>query len=128
MTNDRGGLSASLLRGASAKVYLASMSQAELDELAARYGPEERDRLALRRGEIPAVRERGFATSRGELLAGGAAIAAPIYNAAGEVFASMTVSGPVQRITPSFMAKIAPLLREGTLAISAQLGYIPDSG
>ena len=54
---------------------------------------------------------------------GAASVAAPIWNGGGEMAASLSIAGPVHRVSPAFVAEIAPVLREVAQTISRQLGY-----
>ncbi|SRR5712692_4447717 len=117
------GDTAPLLRGASSKLFLAAMSDEELDALASRCQPNQAKLLAQVRQELPQVRQQEFATSFEEWIPGAAAVACPLYNAAGEMFATLNLSGPVQRVTPAFVAETALELQSVTRSISARLGH-----
>jgi DNA-binding IclR family transcriptional regulator len=77
------GVPAPLYAGAASKVLLAGMNDDEIDayldrtDLAAFQDSTITDRALLWR-EVRSIRKRGFAESKGELFAGGGALAAPI--------------------------------------------------
>jgi DNA-binding IclR family transcriptional regulator len=114
---------APLLRSASSKLFLAALSEAERAALLARLAPDDAALWERLRAELPRIREQGYATSCGERIPGAASVAAPIWGASGELVASLSIAGPVQRVTPAFIAEIAPVLRSVALEISRQLGY-----
>jgi DNA-binding IclR family transcriptional regulator len=48
---------------------------------------------------LPNVRRRGWAASVGERESGVASVSAPVFDAAGQVVAAVSVSGPIDRLT-----------------------------
>jgi DNA-binding IclR family transcriptional regulator len=76
--------------------------------------PTKRELLA----DLEAVRNRGYAQSKGESEDGVASIAVPIFNEAGELRATMSIAAPALRVTPERIKTWLPLLR----AASAELG------
>jgi DNA-binding IclR family transcriptional regulator len=84
---------------------------------------------ALSRRELEAdlaeTVRRGWAMTWEELEAGLAAVAAPIRARDGTVVASVSVSGPTNRITKSDIPRLGEQLAGQTLVISRQLGYRP---
>jgi DNA-binding IclR family transcriptional regulator len=75
------------------------------------------------RKELAQVRRQGYAVDNTEHQADVRCIAAPIRNHAGEVIASLSVSGPATRITKDRIAPLATRVREVALKLSARLGY-----
>lgn len=110
------------------KVLLAYLSPGRLDrtldgwELSARtpHTITDMDRL---RQELEMVRRRGWAENVNEVEMGVASVAAPIRNGLGEVVASVSVAGPVQRLTGDSLKRFARPTVEAGLAISRRLGY-----
>jgi DNA-binding IclR family transcriptional regulator len=114
---------APLLRSSSSKLYLAALAPDELAALLRRLEPDDADVRARLEAELPLIRAQGYAASYQERIVGAASVAAPIWNGAGEMAASLSIAGPVHRVTPAFVAEIAPVLREIAQNISRQLGY-----
>jgi len=83
------------------------------------------DPQALAR-EIEGVRERGYAEAAGEREPGLTAIAAPIRSSRGELEAIVALQGPSSRFDAAAVEGALPLLIEGALAISRELGWRPD--
>lgn len=93
--------------GSSSKAILSALPDAEL----ARYlecTPYDGDRAALA-AEIAAIRQRGYALSRGERQPGAASVAAAISRN-GTVFGSMSVCGPDDRFDAALMEEYGQLL------------------
>jgi IclR family KDG regulon transcriptional repressor len=113
-----------LTRGATAQVLRAFGAPAGTAE--AEGPPALADRRAraagLPRG-LAAVRAAGYAVSLEEREPGVSAIAAPIFDAHGRVWAALVVSGPAQRFGPARMRAVATPLRAAALAISRDQGY-----
>ncbi|PPS79461.1 Transcriptional regulator KdgR [Streptomyces sp. MH60] len=72
---------------------------------------------AVLRGELETVTGQGYAITQEELEIGLAAVAAPVRSHDGKVIASISVSGPVYRLTPDRL----PDLAERTLAAGVEL-------
>ncbi len=77
---------------------------------------------ALRK-ELVAIRKRGYAIDNAEHELWVRCAAAPIRNSSGNVFASVSVTGPADRMTDSRIDSLAPLLVQTADAISRQIGY-----
>ncbi|MFW5743994.1 MAG: IclR family transcriptional regulator [Spirochaetota bacterium] len=73
--------------------------------------------------ELSVVRDQGYATDDEECEVGVRCIAAPVRDYSGAVIAAISTSGPVGRMTPDRMKKIAPRMTRAAAEISRQLGY-----
>ncbi|MEK7701993.1 MAG: IclR family transcriptional regulator [candidate division NC10 bacterium] len=105
-----------LHQGASGKVILAFLSDAERDSLL----PEG---VARRRGlpaEITRIRQQGYAYSENELADGAWGIAVPILDraGAGDCVASLAVAGPLARFERSRVRQYMRLLRAAAGALA----------
>jgi DNA-binding IclR family transcriptional regulator len=78
------------------------------------------------RAELDAVRERGYATDDSEHQLWTGCVAAPIRNASGHVFASISVTGSADRMTQARIAQLAPVVVQTADTIARQLGYEPQ--
>lgn len=76
--------------------------------------------------ELAAIRERGFAVSKNELIDGAVAVSAPFFNGAGEVAGSLGVFGPSVRLPDAQIARFGRLLVRETRALSQRLGRTTD--
>jgi DNA-binding IclR family transcriptional regulator len=131
VTSSRFGLgtSAPLTLGASGKVMLAYMDRKArekfLKEAASngskKPGPQEKKRLET---ELEQCRKRGVAVTRGERDSNTTSIAAPILGPAGEVLGVISVNGPSDRLAPSRVKEIAPLLLDKLARLTAQLDQV----
>ena len=75
------------------------------------------------RSDLAKVREQGYAIAREELELGFVAIAAPILNAYGRVFAAVSVGGPSSRFSKEKNIEIADSVVEIAKTISGEMGY-----
>lgn len=75
--------------------------------------------------EIQRIRELGYAVDDMEHEEHLRCVGAPIRNARGEVFASLSLSGPAERNTHERIASIAPAVMRAGAEISRRLGYRP---
>jgi len=82
------------------------------------------DLLRLRK-ELEEVRTRGYAIDNEEAVAGVRAVAAPVFNGAGEVTAAISVSGPTSRILPEHVPVIASHVANSADSVTASLGGDP---
>jgi DNA-binding IclR family transcriptional regulator len=73
--------------------------------------------------ELKLIREQGYAVDNMEHEDHLRCIGAPIYNSRGEVFASISISGPTQRNTTERITELAEIVMGPTTEISRKLGY-----
>lgn len=69
------------------------------------------------------IRKQGYAVDNIEHEQGVKCVAAPIYNERGEVFASMSVTGPSPRFPDKKIEEYALIIKEITANISRRLGW-----
>jgi DNA-binding IclR family transcriptional regulator len=108
------------------KVLLSGLTNDELERtlrsLPAFTGTTITNRRALR-NVLEQVREQGYAVAVDELEIGLTALAAPIFNAHGDVIASMSVSGPSFRLDEERIDDVVPMLVEAAAEVSHRLGW-----
>lgn len=75
--------------------------------------------------DVDECRERGYAVVVDELEMGLTAVAAPLYNAHGDVIASLSVSGPTFRFDEGRVRDAIAQVLESSDEISERLGYRP---
>jgi DNA-binding IclR family transcriptional regulator len=80
----------------------------------------ERDRLEK---EFENIRECGYASSIGEVVPEVAGISAPVFDHTGNVFAALTVAGPIQRFAGERFQEICHHLIASAQQLSRMLGY-----
>jgi DNA-binding IclR family transcriptional regulator len=73
--------------------------------------------------ELDSVRELGWASAYEELEPGLVAVAAPVWDARGQVIAGLSVSGPVQRVGRDDVAGLAAALVTEAGRLSRRLGH-----
>jgi IclR family KDG regulon transcriptional repressor len=74
--------------------------------------------------ELRSIRNHGYATSHSERFTDVLGLAAPIFDATGNVVASLNVAGPLVRFGDAEMAKYAPKAMQLAQEVSQCLGYI----
>lgn len=121
------GASLPLHLGAPGKVLLAWLPEEKRDALAAasaaRFGGESPfDEQALRE-QLSRIRAEGWAASDGERSPGVGAIAAPVFDAGGEVAGAVLISAPSVRLSEKRVRELAPLVREAASRASLDLGH-----
>jgi DNA-binding IclR family transcriptional regulator len=121
------GTAVPLHLGAAGKVLLAWLPKEEWEPLAvasvARFGDERTFDLEHLRLQLLRVRQEGWAASSGERSAGVAAIAAPVFDALGDVTGAVLVSAPAARMLAKQRRKYVPLVREAAARASRSLGF-----
>ncbi len=75
------------------------------------------------RAELKEIRLCGYALDRGELLEGVRCASAAILDMHGNPLASITVTGPVNRLSDDELDKVAKSTRDHALRISQRFGY-----
>ena len=121
------GSSERIARGASGRAILAfcSIPETDIKRLAESAG------LSATRfvNELQATRERGYAMSRDELIAGAGAVAvaAPIFDATG-VIGSIGVFGPAVRLSEREVTKLGKVVAKRASEVSSLLGASQTTG
>ena len=122
------GESFELYAGAGGKILLAYASKDFCDQVLGekvleRLTPTtivERSRLEE---EFAAIRERGYASSNGELFTEVAGMAAPVFDHENAVCAALAIAGPVQRFTEDRRQEMLDSLLASARRLSQLLGY-----
>lgn len=73
--------------------------------------------------ELKSIKEDGYCITRGERVTGSFAVAAPVYDFTGKLVASLTIAGPLQRLSDEHLLTIVPILQRSAEELSKQLGY-----
>lgn len=118
------GMTAPLIRGASGKILLAYMSDADI---AMNIKDMPAHEASVLRSQLNAIRDQGYAVTNGERASGSAAVSAPIFNCCGQTVASLTISGPSDRFSDSVINKNILLVKNAAREISQKLGYSVSS-
>ena len=75
--------------------------------------------------ELETVRERGYSFDDEENSLGVRCVAAPVFNATGEIEAALNITGTTQQVNKETLPRIIDLVKESARRISTQLGYRP---
>ncbi len=116
----------SLLLGASGRSILAYLPPDQLEAILQNERASGLGKLAMSRAkamrELKAIRDRGFAVSYGEMIAGAMAIAAPVIGADGHAVCSLGVTAPNERMHRAGVQRVSALVREKARQLSLRLG------
>jgi IclR family acetate operon transcriptional repressor len=111
---------------ASGKILLSAMPEREILRLVKagldRYTERTITELEPLLEELARIRRRGYATAFGEFEPGLNAVAAPVYDARGQVAAAVDVWGPSFRITPNRVPELIQQVRASAAAVSVRIG------
>jgi DNA-binding IclR family transcriptional regulator len=114
--------------GASARTLLAYLPGAEIEQLLsgelAVLGPRTPTDAGRLREELEATRRRGYAISVEETGHGAAGFGAPVRGHMGQVVASLSILGPVSRLTEQ-QSELTRQLLLAANTISARIGGVP---
>jgi IclR family acetate operon transcriptional repressor len=124
------GASVPLYSSAVGKVMLAYMPQVERDKLLGqielrRFTPNTIGSIQELLAYLQKVRRQGYAYDLEENEPHIRCIAAPIWDHAGAVNSSLSITGPVVRMSTTRLRELSPLVKEAGIKISRDLGYRP---
>jgi IclR family transcriptional regulator, KDG regulon repressor len=113
--------------GASSKVLLAYMNEEDWDRIIAkeglkRYTDKTITEVEGLKSHLREIRRKGYAFSDEEADRDVRAVAAPIFDAAGELVAGLSVAGPAYRIKKKRVGSLVKLVMECAGKISLSLG------
>ncbi len=122
------GASVPLYSSAVGKVMLAYMAPQERDRLLSqieikRFTPNTIGSIQELLATLQKVRRQGFAYDLEENEPHIRCIAAPIWDHAGAVNSSLSITGPAVRMSTTRLRELSPLVKEAGLNISRDLGY-----
>jgi DNA-binding IclR family transcriptional regulator len=87
------------------------------------FTPQTITNLAEFTNELEAVRAQGYAVDDEESLLGARCVAAPVLNERGESIASVSVAGPISRISEDKVGIFAAAVKDAVERIAAQMGF-----
>lgn len=113
------------------KALIAFLPEHELDQLIRETGlPRHNDNTLVSpkklKEELARVRVAGFSIDDEEDEIGNRCIGAPVFKAAGQVVAAISISGLISQITEENSSALAGQLRQTALELSRSLGYCPE--
>jgi len=125
------GTAHALHAGSSSKAILAALSDTEVEEYLESHAlaavtDHTITSAAHLRAELHAIRERGWAGSRGERQHGAGSVAAAVLLADGGVFGAVSLCGPVDRFDADVQVEYGARVVAAAHKISLELGWQPD--
>jgi DNA-binding IclR family transcriptional regulator len=117
-----------LYAGSAGKVFLAFLPPARRDSILKAEPPTPITAstivdIAALMEELKRIRRKGYAVSFGEWVAEASGVAAPIFDARGEVVAALTISGPGQRFTEDVVQHYVTDVTRVAGQISREMGF-----
>jgi IclR family KDG regulon transcriptional repressor len=76
--------------------------------------------------ELAGIRQKGYAVDNMEHEEHVRCVGAPVFNYEGNSFASISISGPAQRVTTEEVPVVAKMVMAATKEVSKQMGYNPE--
>lgn len=110
------------------KILVAYLPEDEISAILKLRGMEKKTRKSIVSGkkfllEMKKVREQGFAIDNEENADGVRCIAAPIFDASGNIAAAFGTSSTILHIDEEILPKIVELIKKSAADISKQLGF-----
>ena len=110
------------------KVLVANLPEKEISDILTLRGMEKKTRKSITSKqkflqEMKKVKEYGFAIDNEENADGVRCIAAPIFDANGNVAAALGTSGTIMHIDENHLPKIVELVRKSANQVSRQIGF-----
>src|SRR5690625_4105050 len=109
--------------GASGKSLLAFLTKEEQDDILSRLGRKYDIQTQDLRADLQAIREKGYSFTKGERVVGSFAVSAPILDGEGTLMATITLAGPIQRLSEEREMELVTLLTNAARKISEKFGY-----
>lgn len=119
------GETMTITKGATGRAILAFLDDDRKDALLA--GIAKADRGPKLDRALSETRDRGYATSFGEIIVGAVAVAAPYYDHRGVVAGSVGLYGPSARIADGQVAALGGMVIAASREVSILLGYSGDA-
>ncbi|MGD2040843.1 MAG: IclR family transcriptional regulator [Anaerolineae bacterium] len=114
------------------KVILAHLPEERVDQIVAngleKFAAKTITEPARLREELEQIRHDGFGIAEEELEPGLSAVAAPIWDHAGQAVAAISVSGPAFRLPRESLEELGIETKRVADAISYKIGYIMEVG
>jgi IclR family KDG regulon transcriptional repressor len=113
------------------KILLSEMAQPDIIDILKRRGMPRLTSCSITTipaflDELISVRKQGYAFDNEECEIGARCIAAPVRNHLGRIIASMSISGPVTRMSPTHAKELIPILKQCALNLSLALGFTEE--
>jgi DNA-binding IclR family transcriptional regulator len=116
--------------GSAGKVFMAfdpTARSAAVSHGLGRHTPRTIVDIDLLDSQLEEIRELGYAASFEERDLGAASVSAPVFGLTGELVAAIGIGAPTQRLAPSDVARVAPLVVEAAEDASRRLGHRPGT-
>lgn len=127
------GVRAPLYVGAASKVLLAGLDDREIEDYLSRtpLTAFQKNTITSKDSlwkDLRLTRSRGYAESRSELIPGGGAVAAPVFDYSGVTVAVIDILTPENRYTSDHRASCIEVILAHTRRLSERLGFRASTG
>ncbi|WAJ45298.1 IclR family transcriptional regulator [Mycobacterium sp. Aquia_216] len=116
-----------LTTGAAGRAILSALPREEIDEVIAdglfAYTPTSITEPDKYRVQLERDRRLGYAYSKSGWIQRGAGVASPFFDASGACTGAITLSAPIDRLTPAAVRDIGPAVCDAAQQLSRRLGY-----
>jgi IclR family acetate operon transcriptional repressor len=122
------GMVMPLHAGSAGKVFLTWDPLARKDAVGhglSRFTPRTVVDIDLLTEQLGQIRKAGYATSFEERDLGAASVSAPVFGVTGDLVAVIGIGAPTQRMAPSDVPRLAPIVADAASQASHRLGYRP---
>src|SRR5690625_4770598 len=109
--------------GASGKSLLAFVEQKEQEKIISQLSKQYEFNVQELRKDLQAIKEAGYAFTKGERVVGSFAVSAPILDGENTLMATITLAGPIQRLSEEREMELVTLLTNAARKISEKFGY-----
>jgi len=120
-----------LTTGAAGRAILSALPRKEIEDVIARglssYTPTSITDPDKYRAQLDRDRQLGYAYSKSGWILRGAGVASPFFDASGICVGAITLSAPIDRLTPAVVRSIGPAVRDAAVQLSHRLGYCDES-
>jgi DNA-binding IclR family transcriptional regulator len=116
-----------LTTGAAGRAILSTLAPNDIEEVIIHglcaYTPTSITDPDKYRAQLERDRRLGYAYSKSGWILRGAGVASPFFDASGVCTGAITLSAPMDRLTPTAVRIIGPAVRDAALQLSHRLGY-----
>lgn len=108
--------------GASGKILLAFLNKEAQDQVLSVLEEDYDFKVKDLREDLQDIYKKGYAFTKGERVLGSFAVSAPIFDEYGELMGSLTLAGPIQRLSEERENELITLLTSSAKEISEYFG------
>jgi IclR family transcriptional regulator, acetate operon repressor len=120
-----------LATGAAGRAILSALPRNEIEQIVAHglraYTPTSITDSGKYLEQLARDRRLGYAYSKSGWIPRGAGVASPFFDTSGTCVGAITISAPIDRLTPTAVRSIGPAVCDAARRLSSRLGYSDES-